>query len=280
MKWTLQLRNDAVFAGPVEARSLVHNIQQCQSVDQVQSMTLTVGRTKVSFGDLCEIHGQSDADHVVELSGDFSQWNGLGFGFKSGYLRIIGETGARTGSEISGGIIEIFGNTGAWTGTAASGGRIVVHGDTGNWLGCNWPGETRGINGCELIVNGNVGDHVGVRMRRGCIAVQGQAGSGLGRSMIAGSIFVSGTVGGPIGTGMKRGSIVIASQPVQNTIPLWQSNGFPDAGRFRPLTLNMQLKYLAECGWKAADTMQELPDCQRFIGDLANSGLGEILVLS
>lgn len=279
MIWQLTLRSDVLPSGPVEARGLIDMIQASSSVDEVLNLPIWAGSCHVKLGDFCHVAIDSEASvNRIEMTGLFSNWNGLGFGLRAGHLMINGDTGTRTGAEITGGTIEVRGNCGSWTGAAAHGGRITIHGDTGDYLGANWPGETKGMTGGELIVHGNAGDHVGTRMRRGMIAVAGSIGAGLGRSMIAGSILAgSASIAGPVGSNMKRGTIVMKNNEPRSAQLL---PGFFRSNPFRPLTLNMQLQYLVELGWKPARDMLKLQNCDRFTGDHLSLGLGEVLVLS
>lgn len=278
MIWQLKTRADAIPAGPVEARCLTTELQSCQSTDQALNIQVWVGSASVSLGELVLINQiNDDQNDLIELTGDFSRWNGIGSGLKSGRIEIRGDVGSRTGAEISGGVIEIVGNTGSWTGVNAKSGRIAIQGNTGNWLGANWPGEVKGMSGGEIIVTGDAGEHAGVRMRRGTIAIAGSAGAGLGRAMIAGSIVVGSTVFGPVGSGMKRGTIIMSNQKSLSDCLL---PGFHDAGTFRPLTLNMQLQYLSQIGWQKATELLESRNCNRYTGDHLTTGLGEVLILS
>lgn len=278
MSWIVTARPDAIPAGRIEARWLVQALQKADDSAAAASITFTVGRVQVPLQALAIIEKSTEQAGSIRFIGDFSRWDGLGFGMKSGQLIIEGDTGARTAAELAGGSVQIHGNCGAWAGAAMSGGRMVVNGDTGDWLGANWPGELRGMTGGEIFVHGRSGHHVGVRMRRGTIAVAGPVGEGVGRGMIAGSILLAGSTQGIVGQGMKRGTIVLGSEAVRRSSI--SATGFPEAGDFRPHTLDIQLRYAAASGWKPAERMLRAYDVTRFLGDRLVHGLGEILVLS
>ncbi len=278
MSWTVTARPDAIPAGRVEARRLVPALQEAGDMAAVESIVLAVGRVQVSLQALATVEKTAGSEDRFHFVGDFSRWDGLGFGLKSGQLIVEGSTGARTAAELEGGAVEIRGNCGAWAGAAMSGGRLIVYGDTGDWLGANWPGEPRGMSGGEIYVHGRTGDHTGVRMRRGTIAVAGPAGEGVGRGMIAGSILLAGSTSGIVGQGMKRGTIVLG--PSVDRLASISATGFPESGPFRPHTLAIQLRHAAESGWKPAAEMLRAPSVTRYLGDRLIQGLGEILVLS
>jgi formylmethanofuran dehydrogenase subunit C len=278
MSWTIRTRPDAFPADRVEARRLVASLQAADSARMAEEIRLHVGRHEVPLKSLVSLERQDDADDTIRLNGDFSRWDGLGFGLTGGRLIVEGDTGARTAAELAGGTVEIHGNCGSWAGAAMAAGRLVIHGDAGDWLGSNWPGEARGMTGGEIYVLGRAGDHVGVRMRRGMIAVARQAGEGVGRAMIAGSILLGGGCSGLVGLGMKRGTIVLGGE-TQGSSAI-SATGFPRADAFRPLTLGIQLRHAAAAGWKTAEHMARTEVAARYLGDRLNHGLGEIFVLS
>jgi len=238
---------------------------------------LWAGNHQVALGDLCRVDYINDGLQLLRMEGDFSAWNAIGFGLAQGRIEINGHAGARTGGELAGGVIEIQGDCGPWAGVAASSGRMMIHGNAGDWLAAHWPGETRGLTGAEIVVKGHAGDHAGARMRRGLLAIGGDAGVGVGRGLVAGSIFVAGVVAGPVGSGMKRGSIVLSQANCSSRQCLLPS--FEHAGLFRPLTLDMQLHYLAGLGWQKSTEMLALRKAERYFGDRLTTGLGEVLLL-
>ncbi len=278
MSWTIRIRPDAIPADRVEARRLVASLQAVDSAGEAEAIRLHVGRHEVPLKSLASVERMADADETIRLTGDFSRWDGLGFGMTGGRLIVEGDTGARTAAGLAGGTVEIHGNCGSWAGAAMSAGRLVIHGDAADWLGANWPGELKGMTGGEIYVHGRAGSHVGVRMRRGTIAVAGLAGEGAGRAMIAGSILLGGGCSGLAGLGMKRGTIVLGCT-LQGCSAI-SATGFPRADAFRPLTLGIQLRHAAAAGWKQAERMARSEVVARHLGDRLNQGLGEILVLS
>lgn len=278
MAWSISFRNGMTVNSPVEVRGLVQAVFAADSVADAAAIQIQCGLEKIAIGDIFQIQSMEGDRDYLRFEGDFSAFNGLGFGLSNGRIEIRGNAGARTGGELSGGLIEIHGDCGPWCGVAAAKGRINISGNAGDWLGAHWPGETVGVKGAEIIVQGNAGDHAGARMRRGLLAIGGDVGVGLGRAMVAGSIFAAGNVAGPVGNGMKRGSIVLNHPLFNLTETILPS--FTPAGEFRPLSLNLQLDYLAKDGWGIASEFKQKLKCERFFGDRLSLGLGELLVLS
>jgi formylmethanofuran dehydrogenase subunit C len=143
-------------------------------------------------------------------------------------------------------------------------GSITIEDDCGNFLGAN-------MRSGNIICQGNTGDRVGDCIRRGLILIDGNAGDYCGSRMIAGTIGVYGKTGNYAGFAMQRGTLLLTKLPnlhatIQDcgthTLPflvlLFQS--------FKPL--------------KSAFNHVKSQRVQRYAGDLACDGKGEILVIS
>lgn len=93
--------------------------------------------------------------------------------------------------------------------------------------------------------------------------------------MIAGTIVAGGRIGSALGVGMKRGTLVLASggEEAEGAI----SPTFAFAGRMRFPFLTLYAKRLAEWGFAVPPAMFS-GAFNRYNGDLANGGQGEILV--
>jgi formylmethanofuran dehydrogenase subunit C len=88
-------------------------------------------------------------------------------------------------------------------------GKVIVNGNVGMHLGA-------GMRGGEVDVIGNAGDWAGAEMAGGKIHIRGNAGHGLGgayrgsrHGMNRGLILVDGNAGNEAGAAMRRGTIVI-----------------------------------------------------------------------
>ncbi len=94
-------------------------------------------------------------------------------------------------------------------GSEMSAGRIVIDGNIGMHVGC-------GMSGGEITVNGDASDWVGPAMSGGRIVVKGDAGHlagsayrGQAAGMHGGEILIHGSAGNEIGGGMRRGLIAV-----------------------------------------------------------------------
>jgi formylmethanofuran dehydrogenase subunit C len=122
----------------------------------------------------------------------------------------------------------------------------------------------------SIICQGDVGDRLGDQMRRGLILIDGNAGDYCGSRMLAGTIGVYGSVGKYAGFAMKRGTILLKNKmDFHATIQDCGVHNLPFLAllfqSFKPLPSKFnQLKNLR---------------AQRFAGDLACNGNGEILVI-
>lgn len=142
-------------------------------------------------------------------------------------------------------------------------GNIAIEGNCGDFLGANMQGGT-------IICQGNAGDRVGDQMRRGLILIDGNAGDYCGSRMLAGTIGVYGNAGKYAGFAMRRGTILLNKKPnLHATIK--------DCG-----THNLPFLALLFQSFKALSTKFntiKTNRVNRFAGDLACNGNGEILVL-
>ena len=97
-----------------------------------------------------------------------------------------------------------------WIGADMSRGQILIDGDVGTHLGS-------AMSGGRITVKGNAGDWVGGEMRGGLIQIHGNAGHQTGaayrgsrRGMRGGTILIHGSSGNEIGGTMRRGLIAVA----------------------------------------------------------------------
>lgn len=143
-------------------------------------------------------------------------------------------------------------------------GQITIEGDCGDFLGSQ-------MRGGRIICHGNAKDRVGDQMRRGLILIDGNAGDYCGSRMIAGTIGIYGSVGRYVGFAMKRGTILLTKTPKLHA-------SIQDCG-----THTLPFLALLFNSFKTITTQFNIiksQRVQRFAGDLACNGNGEILVLS
>ena len=149
-----------------------------------------------------------------------------------------------------------------YIGHQMSHGNIIIQGDCGDFLGAN-------MRGGSIICHGNTGDRVGDQMRRGLILVDGNTGDYCGSRMLAGTLGVYGRVGSYAGFGMKRGTILLTKTPTLHaTIQDCGTHTLPFLAllfkSFKPFSTTFNTIK----NWRV----------QRYAGDLACNGTGEILI--
>lgn len=151
-----------------------------------------------------------------------------------------------------------------YIGHKMSHGKITAEDDAGDFLGAQMQ---NGIILCKK----NVGDRTGDNMRRGLILIDGNAGNYCGSRMIAGTIGVFGSVGNYVGFSMKRGTILLKNTPALHaTIQNCGTHTLPF----------LALLFRSFKSFPTAFNQIQTNRVQRFAGDLACNGNGEILVIS
>jgi formylmethanofuran dehydrogenase subunit C len=142
-------------------------------------------------------------------------------------------------------------------------GSITIEGNCGNFMGAN-------MRGGSIICTGNTGDRVGDLMRRGLILIDGNAGDYCASRMVAGTIGVHGNMGKYTGFGMKRGTILLKnSANFHATIQDCGMHNLPF------LTLLFKSFNHLNSQFSKLDSTR----VQRYCGDIAANGSGEILIL-
>ena len=129
MSWSLITLHNAIAPGPVEARGLIQSLFALNNANDATRLQIWAGTASLHLGELVTISETTGAHDTIVFEGDFSRWNGLGFGLTHGKMIVHGDTGARTGGELSGGAIEIHGHCGPWAAVSARNGRMMMHGN-------------------------------------------------------------------------------------------------------------------------------------------------------
>jgi formylmethanofuran dehydrogenase subunit C len=151
-----------------------------------------------------------------------------------------------------------------------SGGSITIAGDAGERAAGIAVGETLGMRGGQLTINGNAGPLLGERMRRGFVIVGGNAGDYAGGRMVAGTILFKRGVGRYAGFGLRRGSLILVEEP-KDLLPT-----FCDCGVMEFDYLRILDHWLRTTGQRVS-----LDDrARRLMGDMAALGKGEMLIVA
>ena len=169
------------------------------------------------------------------------------------------------------GNIIVDGNAGLYAGAEMKKGYLEINGNTGDFLGGALPGNKMGMKGGLILVKGNAGDRVGDHLRRGMILIEGNTGDYCGSRMIAGTIAVMGTTGRHVGYAMRRGTLLLWNTP-------YISASFNDCGTHTLAFLPIMFKAFATLNSRFAEPATAFNRVQRYAGDMAEMGRGEILV--
>jgi formylmethanofuran dehydrogenase subunit C len=245
------------------------------------------GSRTIRLEDLFWLQWHSGPSDMMVLRGDCSRVHSIGSRMTGGTLVIDGAAGDRVGLEMEGGTVIVSGNAGNEVGSGMRGGMVAIAGNCGDRLGMPRPGERSGIRGGDVYVAGNVGERACHRMRRGTVWIAGNAGEYLAPHMIAGTIFVHGKIAPQWGQRMRRGSLLFSSDPDA------ESGASLSPGRnlelsFLPLVWNhlrgrqSHLEQVCAPLSKTIWPRLAVPSTrwvERRIGDLAEGGRGEVLIL-
>ncbi|PKO46180.1 MAG: formylmethanofuran dehydrogenase subunit C [Betaproteobacteria bacterium HGW-Betaproteobacteria-22] len=240
-----------------------------KTADEIAAMPINYGNSRVSVGDLFEISG-TDTQHIV-FKNTSNKLDYIGASMSSGTITVEGNAGAYLGFNLKNGEIHCHGNTEAFAACNMVNGLLHINGNTGDFLGAGSEGLRKGMRGGTVIVKGNAGDRVGDQMRRGLILIEGNAGDYCGSRMIAGTIGVLGNLGTYTAFNMHRGTLLLKKQPQLHAT-------IQDCGTHTLPFLSLLFKSLAKYDTQFSKFSTQR--VQRFVGDAAYKGNGELLILS
>jgi formylmethanofuran dehydrogenase subunit C len=229
---------------------------------------LQSGNRKLRADSLFDITGD-DASDIV-FANACERLDHVGQGMQSGRITLKGNAGVYLGMQMRGGEILLEGNAGAFAASSMAGGFLHIKGNAGDFLGGAIAGERKGMQGGTVIVSGNAGDRVGDQMRRGLLLIEGNAGSYCASRMLAGTIAVLGGIGDYAAYGMRRGTLLLAQPPTLHAT-------MQDCGCHTLPFLSLMFKSFG--GLPTRFAQMGKTRVQRYAGDIANDGKGEVLVL-
>jgi formylmethanofuran dehydrogenase subunit C len=253
---------------PLEAESLSPDVTAPLALDAVRALPVYLGKRPCRVDDFFEVEGTAGDD--LEIRGDGRKIKWMGRGMTRGRLKIVGNAGMHLGSYMKGGTIEVSGGVTDWLGAEMSGGRIRIGGSAGGQVGAAYRGSTSGMTGGTILIEGTAGLEVGMRMRRGIIAVGGRARDFVGLEMKGGTIVLRGGAELRTGAWISRGTIISLTP-----IPLLPTFSYSCA--YNPTFLRLYARHLSTLGFSIPCEERE-GAYQRYTGDAAVPGRGEILV--
>lgn len=239
------------------------------SVAEIAAIELQNGKRKIRVDELFEIAG-SDAQNIV-IVGSYDKLDFIGKELAGGSIRVEGDAGAYLGLGMKSGTISVSGNAGLYAACEMKNGLLEIGGNAGDFLGGALPGNKQGMKGGTVLVKGNVGDRAGDHMRRGQILIEGNAGDYCGSRMLAGTIAVMGQTGRFLGYAMRRGTLLLWNQPQLSAT-------FNDCGSHTLAFLPILFASFRGLNSKFANSAVAFNRVQRFGGDMAETGRGEVLV--
>lgn len=239
-----------------------------KSLAEIASTPMQYGKTKLRADDVFEIAGIDTQN--IHFKNTSNKLDYLGANMASGMMVIDGDVGAYLGFGLKQGEIWCQGNTEAFAACNMLGGLLKIDGNTGDFLSGSSAGLRKGMRGGTVIIKGNAADRVGDQMRRGLILIEGSVGDYCGSRMIAGTIGVLGSVGKYAGFNMQRGTLLLTkSAQLHATIQ--------DCGMHTLPFLSLMFKSFIPYNTKFSGIKTQR--VQRFVGDTACNGNGEILLL-
>jgi len=246
----------------------------CQKLEglepaQIAAIELQNGKRKIRVDELFRING-SDAQNIV-IEGSFSKLDFIGKKLEGGSITVRGDVGAYLGLEMKSGTIKVDGNTGIYAACEMKNGYLEIKGNAGDLLAAALPGNKQGMRGGTVLVKGNVGERAGDHMRRGTLLIEGNAGDYCGSRMVAGTIAVMGTTGRYLGYAMRRGTLLLWNKPELSAT-------FNDCGSHTLAFLPILFASFKKLNSKFAKDSASFNRVQRYGGDMAETGRGEVLV--
>jgi formylmethanofuran dehydrogenase subunit C len=251
---------------PLEAEVLSPDVVAPLGEAEVGALPVFLGKRQHRVEDFFAVEG-GRSDHL-EIRGDASNVKWIGRGMTHGRITVAGNAGMHLGAFMKGGMIEVSGHASDWVGGEMQGGMIRVKGNAGGQIGAAYRGSLAGMKGGTILIEASAGMEIGMRMRRGVIAVRGPVRDFAGLQMKGGTIVLMGGAELRTGAWMVRGTIVTLR-------PIRLMPTFLYACRYEPTFLRIYARHLQPLGFAIP---QEEGAYVRFTGDTSVPGKGEILM--
>jgi len=255
---------------PLEAEAISPDVMATLSNDAIRALPVLLGKRQRRLDDFFLVEGE--ASDEVTVRGDAARVKWMGRAMTRGRLTIDGNAGMHLGAYMSGGAIDVSGNASDWVGGEMAGGVIRVAGNVGGQIGAAYRGSQTGMRDGTILVGGTAGLEVGMRMKRGLIAIRGLVRDFAGLQMKGGTIVLGSGAELRTGAWMVRGTI-ISLRPVQ-LLPT-----FTYAATYMPSFLRLYANHLGALGF-ALPCEERDGAYRRYTGDTSVPGKGELLVWS
>ncbi len=239
-----------------------------KSAEEILALPINTTRRRIAVGDIFRLR-MGDVQSI-RFEGGSDRFDRVGQAMRGGEIVVDGDVGTLAGRLMQGGRLIVSGDAGPWAASGMKGGTVEIAGAAGDRLGGPLAGEMAGMRGGVVVVRGDAGERAGDRLRRGTIIVEGKAGAHAGSRMIAGTLIVRREAGALPGYLMRRGTIVLGAGHA-GSLPT-----FVDCGRHDLVAMRLMAAFVAPLSGRAARLFRQ--PLQRFAGDMATLGKGEILV--
>ena len=196
-------------SAPQERLDLSHlTPKRLSSTPLAEVLKLVVGTTKsgLTVGDAFAVSGKPG--DTVTIEGATDRLDFVGAELDHGTMIVEGDVGVSAGRNMRGGRLDIRGDAGALLASGISGGEVFVKGSAGSQVGGLTPGDKFGMTGGLIVIEGDVGDRAGDRMRRGTIFMRGKCGAFAGSRMVGGTIWSELGFGTDPGLLLRRGTLI------------------------------------------------------------------------
>jgi formylmethanofuran dehydrogenase subunit C len=253
---------------PLEAEKISPDLFATRSRAEIEALPVFHGKRSLTLGDFFTVQGE--ASEQIELVGDCSRVKWIGRGMTRGQIHCNGNIGMHAGALMKGGELHVQGNASDWLGAEMTGGLIHVRGHAGGQIGAAYRGNLTGMRDGLILVGGNAGLEVGMRMKRGIIVIGGKVRDFAGIQMKGGTLVLLGGSEVRLGAWMTRGTIITTHAP--RLLPT-----FLPACRYQPNFVGLYARHLAHHGFHLPCPGPE-GEYLRYTGDSSVPGKGEILV--
>lgn len=253
----------------VDMSPLVCQKLQGMAVDAIAAIQLQSGKSRRRVDDLFYITGMNTQEIIIANS--TTKLDFIGKELDGGSISVQGDAGAYLGMQMKAGSINVSGDAGLYAACEMKNGLLQIDGNAGDFLGGALPGNKQGMKGGTVLVKGSVGQRAGDHMRRGQILIEGNAGDYCGSRMLAGTIAVMGNTGRYLGYAMRRGTLLLWNQPRLSAT-------FNDCGSHTLAFLPMLFASFKSLNSRFAENGVAFNRVQRYGGDMAETGKGEVLV--
>ena len=253
----------------VDMSPLVCQLLKDKELADIAAIELQSGKCKLLVEQLFTISGFDTQSIIIKNS--FDKLDFIGKELDGGSITVEGDAGAYLAMGMKAGNITVTGSAGLYAACEMKKGYLEVMGNVGDFLGGALPGNKIGMKGGLVLIKGNAGERVGDHLRRGTLLIEGDAGDYCGSRMTAGTIAVMGKTGRYLGYGMRRGTLLLWQSPQL-------SASFNDCGSHTLAFLPMLFNAFKSLNSKFAESNVAFNRVQRYAGDMAEMGRGEILV--